>query len=76
MGPKDKKELMEENPYMDPMEAELLDDDRYIDLMVNAFEEAAEDLSDMDEEFALRQVYEDSILAEFGYIDQGEEDEQ
>ena len=69
IDPKDKKELLEQNHYLDPNEADLIDDEEYIAMLATAFEEPADDLSDIDEEIAMRKIYEDSILAEFGYID-------
>ena len=69
IDPKDKKELLEQNHYLDPSEADLIDDEEYIAMLATAFEEPADDLSDIDEEIAMRKIYEDSILAEFGYID-------
>ena len=78
-GPKDKKpetitkeELLEMNPYLDPREADLINDDDYIDSIAVAFEQPGDDL---DEDIQMRSIYEDSILAEFGYIDQREEDD-
>lgn len=76
IDPKDKKKLLEENHYLDPSEADLIDDEQYIEMMATAFEEAADDLSDIDEDIAMRQIYEDSILAEFGYIDPKDEEDE
>ncbi len=76
IDPKDKKQLLEDNPLLDPNEADLIDDEQYIEMMAKAFEEAADDLSEIDEEIAMRQIYEDSILAEFGYIDSKDEEDE
>jgi len=76
IDPKDKKQLLEDNPLLDPNEADLINDEQYIEMMVTAFEEAADDLSDIDEDIAMRQIYEDSILAEFGYIDPKDEEDE
>lgn len=76
IGPKDKKQLLEENHYLDPDETDLIDNEKYIEMMATVFEEAAGDLSDIDEEAAMRQIYEDSILAEFGYIDPKDEEDE
>lgn len=76
IDPKDKKELLEQNHYLDPNEADLIDDEEYIAMLATAFEAAADDLSYMDEETAMRQKYEDSILAEFGYIDPKDEEDK
>ena len=76
IDPKDKKQLLEDNPLLDPNEADLINDKQYIEMMVTAFEEAADDLSDIDEDIAMRQIYEDSILAEFGYIDPKDEEDE
>lgn len=78
-GPKDKKEekitkeeLLEKNPYLDPQEADLINDDDYIDSIAIVFEQSGDDL---DEDGQMRSRDEDSILAEFGYIDPREEDD-
>ena len=76
IDPKDKKKLLEENHYLDSSEADLIDDEQYIEMMATAFEEAAGDMSDVDEDIAMRQIYEDSILAEFGYIDPKDEEDE
>ena len=76
IDPKDKKELLEQNHYLDPSEADLIDDEEYIAMLATAFEAAANDLSDIDEGVATRQHDEDSILAEFGYIDPKDEEDK
>ena len=76
IGPKNKKELLEQNHYLDPNEADLIDDEEYIAMLATAFEAAANDLSCIDEETATRQKDEDSILAEFGYIDLKDEEDK
>ena len=76
IGPKNKKELLEQNHYLDPNEADLIDDEEYIAMLATVFEAAADDLSCIDEEFTTRQKDEDSILAEFGYIDPKDEEDK
>lgn len=76
IDPKDKKELLEQNHYLDPNEADLIDDEEYIKMMVAAFEEPMDDLSYIDEGVAMRKIYEDSILAEFGYIDSKDKEDK
>lgn len=76
IDPKDKKELLEQNHYLDPNEADLIDDEEYIAMLATAFEAAADDLSYIDEGVATRRIYEDSILAEFGYIDPKEKEDK
>lgn len=76
IDPKDKKELLEQNHYLDPNEADLIDDEEYIAMLATAFEAAADDLSYINEEVATRQKDEDSILAEFGYIDPKDEEDK
>lgn len=76
IDPKDKKELLEQNHYLDPNEADLIDDEEYIAMLATAFEAAANDLLYIDEEVATRQKDEDSILAKFGYIDPKDEEDK
>lgn len=65
MGPNDKKTIVEEKHLMDDIEENFSNDEDYIDLIVSAFEN-----NDDDEE--TKNADEDSILAEFGYMNEDE----
>jgi len=61
IDPEDKKKLLEENHYLDPNEADLIDDEQYIAIIADTFEA-------MDSDDTCNEIDEDLILAEFGYL--------